>query len=264
MEKKLLGSTNFQFFPVNIDEYKVSEDLVLEQSRELLREFTCSICSFVLLNPQACKSCEQMFCKKCIESCLAVKCTCPLCIESYKPSNVNRVVLNILGNIMLRCPAKCTEELRYSDLKNHLNSCSKIELTAKCNHCLKIFKDNTNLLLSKKHESECPEIKVKCPLSECKEMVKRINITNHNENCKFRLIICGDCNNYYQSHLFGNHIPKECIKNIKATYRCKYFYYNLDEISLKESYIRTTEEKNLNFANTIQKLRDDQEKSNRN
>jgi hypothetical protein len=54
--------------------------------------FICEICQLLLYEPVACTDCDQLFCKKCINSWTFKNANCPHCRNRFKEAHLNRYV----------------------------------------------------------------------------------------------------------------------------------------------------------------------------
>ena len=115
---------------------------------------TCHICSGIMINPKECTTCQNSFCKK--------------CIEDWKSLNNS-------------CPFKCDEK-EFKDSSRTLKNILE-KLTFKCIYCEKIEKDTTykTFLI---HMKSCDKIKTNCPT--CNSSVFRSNLIENKEYLKLK------------------------------------------------------------------------------
>lgn len=160
------------------------EDLICEESRNLLSEFTCVICTNIVVNPEVCKTCQNLFCKKCINEAIKVNRKCPYKCSYYTPVEIPKSTKNILNKLNLKCPNSnigCPETILYENISNHLKNCTFLKY--KCEFC------DFNGTLSK-----------------CKE---------HSKNCQFSLITCLKCEDKIKKN--ETHEKDNCISNLVKT-----------------------------------------------
>ena len=75
---------------------------VAKDSGETPQEFSCNICTLLIYNPVECGSCDQLFCKECLDNWLKRgNPTCPMCKNSASPSPLNRIVKKYLDQTVL-------------------------------------------------------------------------------------------------------------------------------------------------------------------
>jgi len=99
-----------------------------------LDDFLCTACSNVLEDPES--ACEEghTFCRECLVDCSS----CPTCQRSVWRVP-NKIVQNLIGNLVVRCPSKweegskrtrrecCEWNGRCVELRNHLKTCESVE-----------------------------------------------------------------------------------------------------------------------------------------
>ena len=85
---------------------------------------TCSICSEIFIEPTMCMNCQNVYCKKCIESWLQKSSTCPNRCQSTK-FDKSLSTIEMLSKLKFICD-KCDSIISYDDMKNHsLSNCKK-------------------------------------------------------------------------------------------------------------------------------------------
>jgi hypothetical protein len=104
----------------------IDKDCVVNKtSLELLNKIAlCTICTGILFDPVQCQTCENCFCKGCINSWLKKSQSCPFKCGStvYKDS---RLVKTILSELIIKCPLDCSNEIKYENIESHFNQCEK-------------------------------------------------------------------------------------------------------------------------------------------
>lgn len=116
----------------------------VDASGECPENFKCFICLQLVSEPQECASCNQLFCKSCINGWLTKgKRTCPHCVKEVTPQPLNRILRKFLDSAKLKgCPAS-----------NGHNTCEKGET------------EMTYEQLFQHLANECPFVKVSCPMN---------------------------------------------------------------------------------------------------
>ena len=101
----------------------------LEPIKEIV---TCIICKGIILEPRQCESCENYFCKKCLNKWISNSNVCPLkCINS-KFKDGGRTIKGLLEKLILKCPYDCglQDEMNYDILLKHISICERMKI-----HC---------------------------------------------------------------------------------------------------------------------------------
>ena len=83
----------------------------------------CSICTGIINEPQQCLSCDNCFCKRCINDWQQKSKTCPLKCSNptFKDS---RIVRGMLAKLVFTCPfEKCKLEIPYEEILLHEEKC---------------------------------------------------------------------------------------------------------------------------------------------
>ncbi|XP_071477780.1 uncharacterized protein [Diadema antillarum] len=126
-------------------------------------DLVCCICQCVLDNPLE-SPCRHVFCKVCIETWLTNRNNCPNCRKRLRVSKL-KPVLPIVRNMINRLLIKC---------ENREHGCL----------------NGIKLEMYDKHQQNCDYAPIKCLNTGCGETVLRMNMLAHEQNCKFRLIMC--------------------------------------------------------------------------
>lgn len=175
-------------------------------SKVNLENVRCVICHEIPLFPSECLSCQNIFCKDCINAWKNVKNVCPLQCQGpflYRP--IHKTLKNTLMSLTFYCKNKefgCeTTDTLVNILLHEKKSClfkNMICPNKKCKmHILKKFLDE--------HLKECPYQSVTCMI--CQQSYYKHVIDEH--NCLFEL------KNNVKNLKFQNKILSENIKNLK-------------------------------------------------
>ena len=242
---------------------KINTKQFYKDFEEIVQEVECPICLQFPFEPIQCSKCLKIFCEKC-----QINNKCPICRDYFEKKELDRILKNILGKLLLRCPNcdKYTKlnKIKVSEYINHLKSCDYSDyqcLTCKktiphskndcfehahfcgysdslCCYCSKTVKK----YLKKEHEIKCGEELVQCEF--CEEKLERKKIDNHKKNiCLMRIINCNECHEDYKFKDFNDHLKEVCKDNQIKYWKKKFeeakqvleedFNYKYDEQSIK-------------------------------
>ncbi len=101
------------------------EDNLANQSEvaAFLSELQCSVCNYILKNPQECLNCQKPICTECKSTWFAKNPnSCPYCRQKSQFDRVNRMTKNLLAKLKFHCVFKnkgCKEILGYENLFKH-------------------------------------------------------------------------------------------------------------------------------------------------
>ena len=111
-----------------IDEALVKNMTIYESIKDLIH---CSICCCIVLDPQQCDSCQNIFCKICITDWQKKSKTCPMkCLDfTFKDS---RIIRNVLSRLIFKCALNCPKEINYDDYFTHQESCENGKTECPC------------------------------------------------------------------------------------------------------------------------------------
>ena len=86
-------------------------------------DIICPICSKIIIEPQMCMNCLNVYCKNCVEEWSKRKNQCPNRCENpnYRKS-IEKA--NILSKFKFKCQ-KCETQLSYDEMKKHANICEQ-------------------------------------------------------------------------------------------------------------------------------------------
>lgn len=165
--------------------HKITEDLLvlnLDENRQ--EEVICQICSNFLIKPWEHSVCGKLICKSCLDERLKTHNTCPYCRQDITDSvhYSKRCELYVKNLRISCCNSQCKEIITIGEIDEHLNN--------KCNY------EN-----------------IKC--FNCKELVLRLNLSEHNDNCSERYVICSLCSFEYKFNEYDKHkiqCPEELVK----------------------------------------------------
>ena len=124
----------------------------------------CEICHNILLDPVQCCSCEQCYCRSCIEAAKPLHRQCLHCDSiSFKKS----VLMNkILSKCNFKC-CQCGKHIMYVDLLNHYKlNCDKLDVAQK-------EKEITSTI--NEYDKRCKEIQ-----RENVRLIQEIDVNNMN------------------------------------------------------------------------------------
>ncbi|CAF0857858.1 unnamed protein product [Didymodactylos carnosus] len=158
---------------VSIDRDRIVDDKVSD-------EFFCPICRTLLWNPVACKTCENTFCRRCINQWLAQKDAQNRCVFNcrYAEKRCSPALKSLLSKLLLSCQYKrsgCSQSILYESIEKHELQC---EYQAKnCRGC----KKNFTVKDLRQHEDYCEHIEVECEICHCK--IKQTQVKFHVFKC---------------------------------------------------------------------------------
>jgi hypothetical protein len=91
---------------------------------------TCNICSGIMINPRECTSCQNSFCKRCIDEWKSLNDSCPYKCENNEFKECSRPLKNLLEKLLFFCPAcdKIDKNTNYKTFLLHIKSCDKIKV----------------------------------------------------------------------------------------------------------------------------------------
>ncbi|XP_019850604.1 PREDICTED: TNF receptor-associated factor 3-like isoform X2 [Amphimedon queenslandica] len=210
-------ATDFSSIPDNKGCSGYDYEFIDGEPRDQLK---CSICHLVLRDPHQVTCCSNRFCKSCLDQ-LQGK-NCPLCREPindnyFRDGGINREIISLKvyctnseegcewqGTInetdtsidthlnscpyqLVPCTNGCGEKIRKSSLKTHLtNNCPK--RIVNCQICKR--KGTHQLITSRSHLDECPDLPIQCSNEGCNEKMLRRSLASHNETCPKAIIPC--------------------------------------------------------------------------
>lgn len=93
----------YKILPIKMVDYKVHPD-TLKEKQELIEEFTCPICLYLVNNPKICKKCDKLFCEECLAESMKINLDCTTCRQSFEEGHIPRGFKNLLMGIKVKCP----------------------------------------------------------------------------------------------------------------------------------------------------------------
>jgi E3 ubiquitin-protein ligase NRDP1 len=118
---------------IRMEEYINEKTIIKDEKWDVLKEnIICSLCKKLMLKPVMCTSCQNYFCKNCIET--KSKGNCPQKCENS--SLIDAVGKNLLINkFKFKCIKGCGAEIPFNDIQKHYSSnCIKKEAKSKVKH----------------------------------------------------------------------------------------------------------------------------------
>jgi len=141
MENHSFTYKSFEIIPLsNFNEVMdIIEDFVFDDNKDLAKEVICTICQNIVYDPCSCNTCQNIFCKKCIDQWIKNSHRCPMrCNQSgfFRSQEIPKITKNIINKIKLKCikySEGCNEPVSYENFFKHLKSCKYIRF--KCEYC---------------------------------------------------------------------------------------------------------------------------------
>lgn len=100
------------------------EEVCNKTSYEVIKDsITCIICSLIVSVPKQCSSCENPFCKECIDSWTKMNPTCPFKCSDFSIYEANRVLKNLLDKLEFMCP-NCEGKFSFEKYEFHRDLCT--------------------------------------------------------------------------------------------------------------------------------------------
>ena len=137
---------------------------------EVNQELICGICTDVLEHPLECLSCQNSFCKECIQLWQQRSNECTNCRNPLSLQRSHKFLRSVLDNLRVSCiysEAGCQFILRLENLYKH-------------------------------EKEECRFRLVKCSWKECSVLIRASEKEDHEEVCEFKLTCCQECNQEFQ------------------------------------------------------------------
>ena len=188
-------------------------------------KYICAICTLVSRDPQQVTCCYNTFCNTCLQRLEQHEqhrenSKCPMCkkpLQYFPDGKLNREIialkihctnseegckwkgtinetgtsidthLNSCPYQLVPCTNGCVEKIRRSLLETHLtNNCPKRMVN--CQYCKR--KGAHNLITSRIHLNECPDLPIQCSNEGCNEKIPRCSLASHKETCPKAIIQC--------------------------------------------------------------------------
>ncbi|KAL4495041.1 hypothetical protein ABPG72_015741 [Tetrahymena utriculariae] len=189
MSQEIEEKTNYYYFNSDRICSVVDQNEQNTTEEDKFQDYQCYICYDISLDIKECKSCETIFCNRCIDLIKKKKkdqlCPCPNNCKEWILNKPHRSIRNFIENIEFYC-------------KNYSLGCrSKLKL------------HNAN-----QHESiDCDYNLVSCENKGCQQQVQFKGIKQHLESeCQFRAVKCEKCDVDYVFFEQQNH---DCIQSLK-------------------------------------------------
>ncbi len=212
------------------------------QFKEVLQ---CKLCFKLLNNPYDCAICGNSFCLYCITKQKENSMPCPFnCDEesfTVKPSSFG--IINILNSLKFNCINKesgCEKEISYNELKEHDLLCNFASVRCPNTNCNEIIRRSN---LEYHIGYECHSSSFKCDI--CKADFFRSEFLNHYNTCK---IISSALNptdkNYINSDIFQQY---ENYSNSKSS-NLKNETWNMSSINSNNTPLISTNDSQSKFT----------------
>lgn len=168
----------------------------------LQEEIMCSICYCIFEDPMKLDCCDGHLCKKCLENVKMNSRNCPLCRKDNLTAKFSRLMVTILSQYKLFCPAQeCNESVPYADFAKHKETCPVLNKKP-CQQCNKFyskddFQEHITCFeeLNKKTEADQKKIaKLESDVQEARMTTEQMITTFQSERREFR----NKANNYEQ------------------------------------------------------------------
>jgi hypothetical protein len=106
--------------------YLDSSQIVNQDYYETVKDIsTCIICAGIIIDPLQCLSCENCFCKNCINAWIKKSNTCPFKCAKIETKEASRLVKNMMSRLIFKCPLySCERDIPYEDLSQHEKKCT--------------------------------------------------------------------------------------------------------------------------------------------
>ena len=205
---------------VYIDSESVINKDFFENVKEML---TCCICTGVLVDPMQCSSCENCFCRSCIENWIKKAHTCPYKCSSPRIKEGGRMVKNLLEKLIFKCENECgAVNLTYKKKIEHIKQCVKRSLI--CENCGSEYNERKNRIkidlkkeLQNKYEKMRKEMQILLEEKQrLKDKIKKIKNSTHNNSNSISNLLIDKCN-----HFYGNYKPIFiCCNEAYPCYQC--------------------------------------------
>jgi len=164
----------------------------------------CNICTGILINARECSSCQNSFCKNCLDEWICFNESCPYKCKKTEFRESSRTLKNLLEKLHLKCLFCPNSEICYTYLNyiNHIKNCENIKMS--CPTCsANVFKKDLNLnKIYEKIKTNYNDLSEKYSLlkeenKKLREELDKIK-ESQNESC---LKIIGNNNNNLNNHV---------------------------------------------------------------
>lgn len=146
----------------------------------------CSICTGVFVEPVKCSSCDNAFCKFCINQWGENSSYCPFMCENFEILEASRTLKNLLDKLVFKCQNYCSGigEYSYSQICQHLSICGNLIVTCpSCNSNVKNsqLQELEEINILKKRITQL-ENKVETLENKNLELTEQLEILNKSSN----------------------------------------------------------------------------------
>jgi hypothetical protein len=221
-----------------IDKYKLKEiditQLKITPSQctesKIIKNFTCSTCESIPINPKACSGCDKVFCSNCI---VAVgdetEPRCLNCSKVLSPRELTKLELVTLLNFSFTCfNSKCGQVLDYKAVIDHYRICIYTKREANCLGCGAVIATSNTLDEVNEHVKACQLLPDLCKY--CKRPFVRNELESHYESCDKREVDCMYCGLKFLQSEIDNHRRKVCVEIVyRRLKELEYQYQNTNE-----------------------------------
>ncbi len=112
----------------------------------------CNICLGILVNPRECNSCQNSFCKNCLDEWMCFNDSCPYKCQKTSFKDSSRTLKNLLEKLNFICLFCQDSQNKYTYLNyiNHIKKCENIKVNCPtCNSVVYKKKLNSNKIYEK-------------------------------------------------------------------------------------------------------------------
>jgi WD40 repeat protein len=232
METNTINNLYSQILPVMTS--GISQELLTDNHKSIGTELICAICLETVFDPVMCSSCENLFCKPCIDQLLIKSDRCPnQCIFTEKEKNI--MLKKLLNKIEFKClynQKGCSSIIPYSEFVKHICTCDYGNFKCAALHC-DYIDIRMNII---NHVDICPFRQFQCDLCDfnfprkdlqehiencgnmskeceyCLAQLVRKNYTNHINECEFYEIVCNECLGLIKRVDFVKHSREQCLE----------------------------------------------------
>ena len=243
-EKKLLIET---------DGNKLLKRIALEEGEKIEDPVICYNCKGILIIPRNCVSCENFYCKGCIEK-ISKKndgnCKCGKKYENKEPHKLIKKILSRLNFFCINKKKGCEVKIKYQNVNNH--KCDFEIINCENEFC--------NTQINRKdyemHKQNCDFKKIICKF--CQNGFFLCNLLSHESTCEKKPLLCSGCEKeifqknfkeHYQNCEFIKETCESCLTVIRRNEKIKH----TKEKCLHKFYLKTRERVNFQL-NSLKKL----------
>jgi hypothetical protein len=212
------SNLSYTLYDYNLEEAEISQNLCLDKHNfDLLK---CVLCGCIPISPKTCSNCEHLVCSRCINNHQSNNSTLypsTICKHIFGKKNLNKLVLNLLNNLQVRCP-NCPKVEKFNDLKDHIPLRRYTKRIAKCLGCEEREVLTTNELKEiNQHVDGCQFFREACGF--CGELQLIGDLEVHYLSCPEVTIKCPDCFEKFKRK--DGHLLQDCFGNLKELYKIK-------------------------------------------